>query len=243
MATFLVIGATSAIAKATIRHMMNPQVQFILVARDMDQLSQLSQEITLKTGHTPNTIQADLTQLETIPEWIATCLSNTPHIDYTLIAHGVLPDNPTAIKTIVQSVTVNFTSVALILETLKPHFIQQKGGVIGVITSVAGDRGRQSNYLYGACKGGLSVFLAGYRHALFKHHVSVIDIRPGFVRSPMTSHVDQSGILFTDPKHIATGITKAFIRPKDTLYLPSYWAWIMRIIRWMPSCVFHRLSI
>ena len=113
-----------------------------------------------------------------------------------------------------------------------------------MISSVAGDRGRQSNYVYGAAKSGLDAYLQGLRNRLFKSGVQVLTIKPGFVDSPMTAHIEgRGGALWAQPEDIAQGIVKAIEKRKDVVYLPGFWALIMLIVRSVPEWIFKRLSL
>jgi short-subunit dehydrogenase len=115
-------------------------------------------------------------------------------------------------------------------------------GTLAVISSVAGDRGRRSNYVYGASKGALSIFLDGVRSRLDRAGVQVLTIKPGFVATPMTSHLEQ-GPLFAQPAQVAKGIVKAVERRRDVVYLPAFWAVIMLVIRLVPRPLFKKLNV
>jgi short-subunit dehydrogenase len=115
--------------------------------------------------------------------------------------------------------------------------------VIAVISSVAGDRGRQSNYVYGAAKGMVSLFAQGLRNRLAKSNVDVVTIKPGFVDTPMTAEFDKSGLLWAKPEQIAAGIIKAMQKGKGEVYLPWFWWGIMLIIKHIPEAIFKRLSL
>ena len=112
-----------------------------------------------------------------------------------------------------------------------------------MISSVAGDRGRQSNYVYGAAKAGLSAFLQGLRNRLHDSGVQVLTIKPGFVSTPMTAHIEARGALWAQPEDIAAGIVKAIASRKDEVYLPGFWALIMLIVRAVPEIIFKRLKL
>ena len=122
------------------------------------------------------------------------------------------------------------------------YFEKLQKGTIAVGSSVAGDRGRQSNYLYGTAKGAKTIFLQGLRNRLTKSGVQVLTIKPGFVDTPMTAHIEK-GPLFVDPEVIAQGIMKAIKNKRDVVYLPFFWRWIMLIIKLIPEKIFKRLSL
>src|SRR5262249_5371450 len=130
-------------------------------------------------------------------------------LDVALIAYGSLPVQEQLNRDPVEAeaaLKLNFISPALLANLLAERFEAARAGTIAVITSVAGDRGRQSNYGYGAAKGGLQTFLEGLRHRLHKAGVNVLDIRPGFVATKMTAHLPQGGPLWATPEKVAADI-------------------------------------
>lgn len=136
----------------------------------------------------------------------------------------------------------NFLFPARWLGALLPYFEAQGTGTIAVISSVAGDRGRQSNYVYGAAKAGLSAYAEGLRHRLFRSGVRVLTIKPGFVDTPMTSHLPKN-FLFASPEKVAADISRACRGSGHVLYTPWFWRWIMMAIRWSPRCIFFRTRL
>jgi short-subunit dehydrogenase len=136
----------------------------------------------------------------------------------------------------------NAVSVAALLTPIAARFEQRRSGAIAVISSVAGDRGRQSNYVYGSAKALVSAFLSGLRQRLYKAQVSVITIKPGFVDSPMTAAF-RKGPLWAKPHQVAKGIVHAIDRSRTIVYLPWFWRAIMFIIRAIPEAVFRRLRL
>ena len=137
---------------------------------------------------------------------------------------------------------VVFLSSLLLLMQLAQRFEQQGHGTLAVISSVAGDRGRQSNYVYGAAKGMLSIFLQGLRNRLQRHGVQVLTIKPGFVDTPMTAAF-RKGLLWAQPETVAHGILKAINRGADVVYLPWFWLPVMLAIRLLPETMFKRLRL
>jgi short-subunit dehydrogenase len=166
-------------------------------------------------------------------------------LDVALIALGTLGDQKESERDWVvaeRELSTNFLSAASLLTLLGNRFEAQRGGTLAVISSVAGDRGRQSNYVYGSAKAALSTFTAGLRNRLFKSGVHVLTIKPGFVDTPMTAHLPKNA-LFVGPDKIARGIVRAIDRRRDVVYLPWFWRWILLIIRSVPEFVFKRLSL
>jgi short-subunit dehydrogenase len=136
----------------------------------------------------------------------------------------------------------NCISVISLLTHLANYFEKQRSGCVAVITSVAGDRGRQSNYVYGAAKGAVNIFLQGMRNRLSKVGVTVLTIKPGLVDTPMTAGLPKN-FLFADPAVVGTRIFNAIMRGKEIVYVPWFWRWIMLIIRTIPESVFKRMKL
>jgi short-subunit dehydrogenase len=132
--------------------------------------------------------------------------------------------------------------VIALATVLANRFEAQRSGSIAVISSVAGDRGRQSNYVYGAAKGAVTLLLQGLRNRLSKSGVQVLTIKPGFVDTPMTAEF-KKGALWAKPDDIAHGIVSAIDRRRDVVYLPGFWRLIMLIIRHIPEPIFKRMSL
>jgi decaprenylphospho-beta-D-erythro-pentofuranosid-2-ulose 2-reductase len=166
-------------------------------------------------------------------------------IDLALIAHGVLGDQQKAQADYAAAEAVlrtNFLSAVSLVTWLANYFENQKRGTLAVISSVAGDRGRKSNYVYGASKGALNVFLDGVRNRIDRSGVNVLTIKPGFVATPMTAHLPK-GPLFASPETVAQGIVRAIKGRKDVVYVPGFWAVIMLIIRSIPEAIFKKLNL
>ena len=246
MSQVLILGATSAIAQAVARRYAEQGANLFLVARDAERLDAVADDLVVRGAAGAGVLVADLTDLDRHPEIVAAALDGLSGLDTILIAHGVLPDQDAceqSAREALHSIDVNFLSVVSLLTPLANQLADRKAGVIAVISSVAGDRGRQSNYIYGAAKSGLDTFLEGLRNRLFKSGVHVLTIKPGFVATPMTAHIPERGALWAQPEDIAAGIIKAIEKRRNVVYLPSFWALIMLIIRSIPESIFKRLSL
>jgi short-subunit dehydrogenase len=166
-------------------------------------------------------------------------------IDLALIAHGVLGDQQAAeadFEIAAALLHTNFISTVSLLTWLGNYFQAQHGGTLAVVSSVAGDRGRKSNYVYGASKGALNIFLEGLRNRIDRDGVQVLTIKPGFVATPMTAHVAHNA-LFATPDQVARGILKAIDRRRDVAYLPWFWVWIMLLVRAIPGSRFKKMNM
>jgi short-subunit dehydrogenase len=244
MTNTLILGANSAIAQATARILADRGGTLFLVGRNAEKLTSFGNDLEDKHPGRIHTLQADLVNTEDHPALLEDIRSRMDPIDLVLMAHGELGDQEKAETDWVETerlLRVNFLSAVSLLTLLAPGFEQRGKGTLAVISSVAGDRGRKSNYIYGTSKGALSLFLQGLRARLHGSGVQVLTIKPGFVATPMTAHLKQ-GPLFAKPETIARGIVRAVDRRRDQVYLPFWWRPIMWIVRALPEPIFKRLS-
>jgi len=242
----MIVGATSAIAQSVARIYAESGARFFLVARDASRLDAVADDLRVRGAMSVECLAADLSDHDRHPEIIAAAFDAYSGLDTVLIAHGVLPDQPhcqESVQSTLDSLNINFLSVVSLLTPIANRFEENKRGTIAVISSVAGDRGRQSNYIYGAAKSGLDTFLQGLRNRLSKSDVHVVTIKPGFVDTPMTAHIPERGILWAQPEDVAKGIIQAIDKQKDVVYLPRFWSLIMLIIRSIPERIFKKLSL
>jgi len=246
MKRILIIGATSAIAAACARHWTASGASFFLVARTPEKLDQTAADLRARGATVVHTHLLDATDFDAHPAMLEACVAALGVIDVALLAHGTLPDQQACerdARVALGEFTNNGTSVIALLTLLANRFEVQRGGTLAVITSVAGDRGRPSNYLYGSAKAAVSVFCEGLRARLFRAGVHLVDIRPGFVDTPMTQGLALPRLLVAQPEAVARRIVAGIDRRKDVLYAPAFWAGIMLIIRWIPGGVFKRMKL
>jgi len=245
MQRILIIGATSTIAQAVAKLYAQSGAQLFLVGRNSEKLAQISQDLMVRGATTADIFACDLADKTKHEEILHAANKILGDMDIALIAHGTLPEQKeceNSIEQTMQELEVNFLSVVSLLTLLANNFEKQARGCIAVISSVAGDRGRQSNYVYGAAKGGLTVFLGGLRNRLSKVGVHVLTIKPGFVITPMTQEF-KKGLLWAQPESVARVIVSAIEKRKNVVYVPWFWRWIMFIIRNIPENVFKRMSL
>jgi short-subunit dehydrogenase len=251
---YLVIGATSAIAQACCREWLlrgstgpgSEPVQFFLVGRSAEKLLQLANDLQARGACSVATRAVDLQDSLDNVELIDAAAAELGNIDVVLIAHGTLPDQNACqadAAVALREFSINGTVTIALLTGLADIFEKQGSGTIAVITSVAGDRGRPSNYLYGSAKAAVSTFCEGLRARLFRSGVHVIDIRPGFVDTPMTQDLNLPQMLVSTPEHVAKGIISGIDRRKDVIYVPGFWRLILWIIRHIPGFAFKRISL
>ncbi len=240
----LIFGATSAIAAAVAARYAAAENRFYLIARNDEKLTALRERLTESGAGEVETAQADLIRFEEHPALIEAAFTRLQSVDLVLIAHGTLPDQKRCeqdAEAALEALSVNGLSPISLLTELAPRMREQAHGTLAVITSVAGDRGRPSNYVYGSAKAMVSAYLQGLRGKLHGAGVNVIDVRPGLVDSPMTAHLEK-GPLFATPDRVAGGIVRAVARNRHTVYVPGWWRIVMAIVRWLPDTIFKRLD-
>ncbi|MCB1044108.1 MAG: SDR family NAD(P)-dependent oxidoreductase [Acidobacteria bacterium] len=240
----VVFGATSAIAQAASHFWAARGDRLLLVARNADNLNAVANDLRARYDVDIATHQADLADVAGVPDLVHSVFESMSQVDRVLIAYGTLPDQE-ACEIIPADawphLTTNFVSPVILVGELSRRMASH-GGCIGVITSVAGERGRRSNYVYGSAKAGLMTFLQGMRHRLHGTKLHICDIRPGFIATPMTQHLKQ-GLLFAKPAKVAPRLVQAMDRGKSVVYLPGFWRWIMWVIRAMPTYIMHRTKL
>jgi len=242
----LIIGATSGIAEAVARLYAEQGSRLFLVARNSNKLDIISADLAARGAEDVKLFVMDMNDSEQITAMLDNAWQAFGSIDVALVAHGTLPDQQRTESDISYAITefrTNAESVIACLSGLAAHFHPQGRGVLAVIGSVAGDRGRSSNYLYGAAKAAIETYASGLRVKLFKTGVHVLLIKPGFVATPMTAQLDLPELLTTTPERVARDIQRAITRNQDVLYTPWFWKWIMLIIRWIPAVIFKRLKL
>jgi decaprenylphospho-beta-D-erythro-pentofuranosid-2-ulose 2-reductase len=241
----LALGATSAIAEATLRLFAVRGARVFLVARNPDKLNAVAADLRTRGAAAVATHVMDLDDTGAHPAMLAAAAQSLGTIELALLAHGILGDQPQAEATYHAAEAIlgtNFMAPVSLITWLANYFEASHQGTLAVISSVAGDRGRKSNYVYGASKGALNIFLDGVRNRIDRSGVQVLTIKPGFVATPMTAHLPQNG-LFAHPSAVARGILKAVERRKDVVYVPAFWALIMLIIRAVPRRIFKKLNL
>lgn len=245
MSNILILGATSAIAKHTTRLFAQDNASLYLVARNEDKLSAMQQDMLVRGATAVDYEILDLADDKLHADLIKRATKKMGNIDIVLIAYGTLGEQKQSEKNFqntLDELQINCLSVISILTIIANQFEQQKSGSIAVISSPSGDRGRQSNYIYGTAKGALTIFLQGLRNRLAKSNVHVLTIKPGFVDTPMTKDF-KKGFLWVNPEVISKGIYNAIKKKKEIVYLPFFWRFIMIIIKSIPEKIFKKLSL
>jgi decaprenylphospho-beta-D-erythro-pentofuranosid-2-ulose 2-reductase len=246
MKKILIIGATSAIATACARIWAGESASFFLAGRDAVKIAQVAADLKARGAAAVHTFALDFNQFESHAEMLDACFVELGSVDVALVAHGTLPDQKACEKDValaMREFSSNGLSVIALLTLLANRMEAQCSGTIAVISSVAGDRGRPSNYLYGTAKAAVSTFCEGLRARLFKAGVHVLTIKPGFVDTPMTQGLPLPGLLVAKPEQVAKSIHSAITRGRNTLYTPWFWLGIMTIIRLIPNFIFKKMNL
>lgn len=245
----LIFGATSAIATEVARIWAKRGGSVFCVGRNPEKLSTLIDDLKVRAagaGGWVGSRPADLNEFEGHAGLWGHADQEMGGVDAVLVAHGTLP-NQAACQDSVETMLAEFNTNALSamsLLTLAANRMEARGGgLIVAISSVAGDRGRKSNYVYGAAKGALTLFMQGLRNRLAGSGVTVVTIKPGFVDTPMTDGFEKGGPLWSSPALVAEGIVRAMDKRLSVVYLPWFWRYIMLIIRYIPENIFKRMSL
>lgn len=243
--TILIIGATSAIAEAAARQWAARGDTLYLLARNQDRVQAVAEDLRVRGAAAVETALLDVADFNAHAEAVTRALETLGRIDVALIAHGTLPDqarSETDASYALREFTVNGTATITLAELIAQKLETQGHGTLAVISSVAGDRGRASNYLYGAAKAAVSTYLSGLRQRLSSRGINVLTIKPGFVDTPMTAPF-KKGLLWAKPEQVARGIVRAIDKRRAVVYLPWFWAGIMAVIRGIPEFVFRRVQL
>ena len=245
MNKIVVLGATSGIALEVQRLLARQGCELLLVARSPQRLAGLQADLAVRGAPQVLTYSADLVSIQQHAAIFEFALHNFPDFDTVLLAYGCMhnqKDCETSVDVLLEELRVNFVSATAILTLFAADLERRRSGCVAAITSVAGDRGRRSNYVYGSAKGALSLFLQGLRSRLHPAGVRVITIKPGPVQTAMTDHLPNSA-RFADPEQVARDIVGALERRSpDVLYTPRVWRYVMTAVRQIPETIFKRLS-
>lgn len=241
----LIIGATSALAHEAAKCFARDGAELFLVGRTPEKLEVITSDLKVRGAQRVETCLLDLSDLSRHQELWDQVLATLGELDMVLIAHGTLGDQRKCEQSVAETLKEfnnNCLSVISLLTISANYFEQRRRGCIAVISSVAGDRGRKSNYVYASAKAAQTVFLQGLRNRLFSSGVTVVTVKPGFVVTPMTAHM-KSGILAASARAVGQGIYEAMKKKNDVVYLPWFWRPIMFIVKSIPESLFKRLSL
>jgi short-subunit dehydrogenase len=243
MQKVLIIGATSAIAEAVARLYAARASTIFLVGRNANRLDAIAADLRVRGAHQVDAYALDVNDLAGHAAMLDAAWAASGCIDTVLIAHGTLPDQAACDQSVdlaMREFITNGTSTIALCTALAQRLAA--GSNLAVISSVAGDRGRASNYLYGSAKAAVTAFLSGQGQRLGKLGINVLTIKPGFVDTPMTQAF-KKGALWASADKVAQGIVRASDRRRAVAYLPGFWWAIMMVIKNIPEVVFRRISL
>lgn len=239
----LIIGAKSDIAKELARIYAQNGYNLYLAGRNIHEIEEMANDLKIRYGVEVVLKEFDITAFDTHKDFYDQL---NPKPFGVIVSSGYMADQKECerdwSKTL-NTINVNYTGAVSILNIVANDMEQRKEGFIIGISSVAGDRGRKTNYIYGSSKAGFSAYLSGLRNRLFSSNVRVLTVKPGFVYTKMTAHLKLPPILTSKPEEVARDIFNAQQKGKDVLYTKWIWRYIMLIIKHIPEGIFKRMSI
>jgi decaprenylphospho-beta-D-erythro-pentofuranosid-2-ulose 2-reductase len=243
----VIVGATSSIAEHCARlWVKEAEVDLTLIARNTDKAKRIAEDLRVRSPRSVIRVrEADFIDPPAIRQLVDGIVVEGT-VNTVLIAHGSLPDQAICqqdLTTCHEALTVNGISPVLFAEAFAGHMQKTNSGTLAIIGSVAGDRGRKSNYVYGAAKGLVTRYAQGLQHRLAGTGIKVVLIKPGPTDTPMTAHLKQQGGRFANVEDVAERIVKGMNQGEPMIYAPAKWTLIMMIIRHLPRFIFNRMDI
>jgi decaprenylphospho-beta-D-erythro-pentofuranosid-2-ulose 2-reductase len=250
----VIVGATSEIGRAAAVEVARAYGRVVVAARDADELAVVAEDIRLRTGAVVTSLAWEATAFDQHDEFVERCIAAFGSVDGVVVCHGFMVDQQEAAHNwslARQMIDVNLSAAVSVLNRFADYFenpaLSRADGVrryVCGVSSVAGDRGRQSNYIYGATKAAFSAYLSGLRNRLYRSGVAVVTIKPGFVDTSMTwGRVNPNSPLVASPERVGRDIARAIRKRRNVVYTPWFWAGIMLIIRLIPEPIFKRLRL
>lgn len=243
MPTVLVLGASSDIGKAIAYKFASAGYNVQLTARSVQSLQTTQSDIMIRHNVSCTVYAFDAVSFQEHEQFFAAL---QPKPDITVCVFGYMNDNELVISSqeeTLRTINTNYTGAVSILNIVAQYYIAQKQGTIAGISSVAGERGRQSNYIYGSAKAGFTVYLSGLRNKLHHSNVHVLTVLPGFVYTKMTEHLTLPKLLTATPEQVADAVFKAVKGKKNVIYVKWFWRWIMYIIKFIPESIFKKKKL
>jgi decaprenylphospho-beta-D-erythro-pentofuranosid-2-ulose 2-reductase len=243
MSTVLILGATSDIGAAIARKFASEKCSIQLAARNINQLKPLQSDLEIRYNVSCSIHSFDASDFEKHASFFSS-LPFKP--DITIYIIGYMNDNEKVIRNwneSLKTINANYTGAVSILNIIAENYAQKHRGIIIGISSVAGLRGRQSNYIYGSAKAAFTTYLSGLRNKLFHYNVHVMTVIPGFVYTKMTEHLELPKLLTATPEEVATAVYGGVKKKKNVVYVKWFWKWIMLIITSIPESIFKKKKL
>ncbi|WP_047984692.1 SDR family oxidoreductase [Ornithinibacillus californiensis] len=246
MGAILVLGATSTIARETVHQFAAERKKLVLAGRNMEELERIKQDLEVRYQIQVSVKAFDALAFEQHQGFFDEVVVESGELEGVILMYGAMEDQKESEQDFDLSrkmIDVNYTSAVSILNIAANYFEKQRRGFICAVSSVAGDRGRKSNYIYGSTKAGLTVYMQGLRNRLHEAGVNVLTVKPGMVDTKMTYGVVDDSFLLASPKKVAKDINSGLKKKRDVLYTPWFWIIIMLIIKLIPEKIFKRTDI
>lgn len=243
MNTVLILGATSEVALALADQLAAKSINLILAARQVEKLYPVKSDLIIRFSITVTVAEFDAANMNTHADFYQQL---NPKPDAAICVFGFLGDHDKAKVNWNECATIltaNYVGAVSILNVVANDFESRKTGVIVGISSVAGERGRQSNYFYGSAKAGFTAYLSGLRNRLVKNSVHVVTVKPGFIKTKMIAGLKTPGLLTAQPEQVASSIIKAMLAKRNVIYVLPAWRWVMLVIKCIPEFIFKKLSL
>jgi len=243
MKNVLILGATSDMAQAIAKKYAAEGWSLTLAALEPELLGPIADDLRVRSKMDIQALEFDALDFSNHRNFYES-LETKP--DAVICVFGYMGDQDLArtdLDEVRKTIDINFTGAVSILNVVAEDFEKRGHGAIAAISSVAGDRGRQSNYIYGCAKAGLTAYLAGLRNRLAKSGVHVMTVKPGFVRTKMTENLELPAALTATPEQVADAVFKGLEKKRNTLYILWMWRWVMLVIRHIPEFIFKKMGM
>jgi len=243
MKNVLILGATSDMAQAIAKKYAAEGWSLTLAALEPDLLELIASDLRVRSKMNIQALEFDALDFSSHRNFYES-LETKP--DAVICVFGYMGDQMLArtdIDEASKTININFTGAVSILNIVAADFENRGSGSIIGISSVAGDRGRQSNYIYGSAKAGFTAYLSGLRNRLAKSGVHVMTVKPGFCRTKMTENLELPAALTATPEQVANAVFKGLEKKRNTVYTLWMWRWIMLIIRHIPEAIFKKMGM
>ncbi len=246
MLNILIIGATSAIAGEVAKRFAAEGARLYLLGRNAERLERIAADLRIRGAESVQTTGFDAKDIESYEKILEKAHASMERFDVVLVAHGTLGDQKKcemSVEKTLHEIQTNAVSTIAMLTIIANMMEKQKCGTLAIISSVAGDRGRPSNYVYGSAKAAVTTFCEGLRGRLFKSGVHVLTIKPGMVDTPMTEGMELPPMLMAKPEQVARDIVCAIRKKSDIIYTPWYWRYVMSGIVHIPEKFFKKMPL
>jgi short-subunit dehydrogenase len=243
MPTALILGAASDMAVAIAKKFASEGYEIQLAGRNINRLQPLVSDLAVRYNKTASLLEFDALDFSSHQNFFDQL---QPMPDVTICVFGYLGENEKARSNWKESekiIHTNYTGAVSILNVVSNAYAVRKSGTIVGISSVAGERGRQSNYIYGSAKAGFTAYLSGLRNRMYKEGVHVVSVEPGFVDTQMTADLELPPLLTAKPAEVGVAVYKAVKNKSNVIYVKWFWRWIMFIIRSIPESIFKKLKL